>query len=181
MLYGIVNLVSIVWLWRLAWAIGRGTSERSIGHYWKSFGISCAASAGVKFLGALLSDARTPMESALLNGFLAGLVGMVLIGLLVSGLAWCVARPFRVPVVTLPPANADDRPAPPVVRLAPSAARVAADRHYFISTGGRKSGPFVLAQMRSMWASGSITADSYYWSEGMNGWQPVTQLFHDAP
>ncbi len=181
MLYGIVNLVCIVWLWRLAWGIGRGTSERGNSHFWKSFGISCAASAGVKFLGALLEDARTPIESALLYGLLAGLVGMVVIGLLISGLAWCIARPFRIPAVAPPRATADDRPVAPVARSTPPAARTVADRHYFISTGGSESGPFVLAQIRSMWASGSITADSHYWSDGMADWQPVTQLLSCTP
>ena len=181
MLYGIVNLVCIIWLWRLAWGIGLGTSERGFAHFWRSFGISCAASAGFKFLGALLSDARTPIETALLNGLLAGLVGMVIIGLLVSCLAWCLAKPFRVPVVADPSVTTEDGPASPAARSTPSAATTQADRHYFISTGASESGPFVLAQIQSMWASGSITADSYYWFDGMADWQPVTQLLRDTP
>jgi hypothetical protein len=117
MLYGIVNIVCFVWLWCLAWKIGRGTSDRSVGHFWKSFGIACASSAVVKFLGAVLSDARTPIASSLLNGLFAGLVGMVVVGLAVSALAWCIARLFRVHAPLQPSGCIEAELAPPIAKF----------------------------------------------------------------
>jgi hypothetical protein len=114
MLYGIVNIICIVWLWWLAWRIGRGTSEHSIGYFWKCFCIACASSGGVKFFGALLSDSRTPIEAALLDGLLSGLVGMLVVGLAVAAVAWCIAQPFRTPIAN-PSQPAQDLTSPNVL------------------------------------------------------------------
>lgn len=98
MLFGIVNIICIVWLWRLAWRIGRGTSEQRIGHFWKCFCVACASSGIAKLLEAFLSDSRTPIRTILLDGLLSGFVGMLVVGLAVAAVSWCIARPFRTPV-----------------------------------------------------------------------------------
>ncbi|HKS28097.1 MAG TPA: GYF domain-containing protein [Pyrinomonadaceae bacterium] len=43
---------------------------------------------------------------------------------------------------------------------------------------GQKSGPYAITQLRSMWSSGAITANSQYWCEGMAAWQPILQMRH---
>jgi len=49
-------------------------------------------------------------------------------------------------------------------------------KQYFITSNGDKRGPYVLSQIQSMWNSGTITADSLYWSEGMAGAMPILEL-----
>lgn len=43
----------------------------------------------------------------------------------------------------------------------------------FISEGGAQSGPFTTQQIREMISLGSISADAYYWQEGMAEWSTV--------
>lgn len=47
---------------------------------------------------------------------------------------------------------------------------------YHIMTDGTQSGPFTLAQIRSMWATGRITATSRFWTEGQANWLPILSL-----
>lgn len=47
---------------------------------------------------------------------------------------------------------------------------------YHISLQGNVSGPFTLTQLQNMWQSGSVTADSFYWQEGFDEWQPITAI-----
>ena len=42
--------------------------------------------------------------------------------------------------------------------------------------GGQQHGPYVLDQIKSMWASGVITADALYWSEPDAAWKPLAEL-----
>lgn len=47
---------------------------------------------------------------------------------------------------------------------------------YFLYTGGEQRGPYVEAQIKTMWSAGGITADTYYWNESATEWEPVLQL-----
>lgn len=46
----------------------------------------------------------------------------------------------------------------------------------YLSRGEQQSGPFVQAQIRSMWANGVVTADTLYWYEGLADWQPIQEI-----
>ena len=46
--------------------------------------------------------------------------------------------------------------------------------------GGQQHGPYVLDQIKTMWASGIITADALYWNETDAAWQPVIELLSPA-
>lgn len=66
-------------------------------------------------------------------------------------------------------------PAPQPITISPQAVTV--DRRlFYISTAGLESGPFLLSQLQTMWAAGSITAVTYCWAEGMAEWRPVAEV-----
>lgn len=48
--------------------------------------------------------------------------------------------------------------------------------HYYISNGGDALGPYETGQLRSMWNTGQITANTLYWNEGSNNWCNITEL-----
>ncbi|MDA7668347.1 GYF domain-containing protein [bacterium] len=52
------------------------------------------------------------------------------------------------------------------------------DNQYWITTGGYKSGPYVISQLRSMWHSGMINANTLYWQEGFHGWVSLSNIIH---
>jgi hypothetical protein len=45
---------------------------------------------------------------------------------------------------------------------------------YFIHYQGQNRGPYAPDQIRSMWASGIITADAVYWADSV--WRPISEL-----
>jgi hypothetical protein len=47
---------------------------------------------------------------------------------------------------------------------------------YFISVHGKQSGPFTLFQLKSMWGSGQLTADTQFYSEARSAWTPLSSL-----
>ncbi len=47
---------------------------------------------------------------------------------------------------------------------------------YFLLKGDEQSGPFTIGQLRSMWQSGSITAQTQYWFEGAPEWRPLINI-----
>jgi hypothetical protein len=47
---------------------------------------------------------------------------------------------------------------------------------YFLLKGDEQSGPFTIGQLRSMWQSGSITAQTQYWFDGAPEWRPLINL-----
>ena len=52
---------------------------------------------------------------------------------------------------------------------------------YFIARrGGTQTGPYSLATIKQMLASGSISADYVAWCEGLADWRPVTEVLSDA-
>lgn len=51
---------------------------------------------------------------------------------------------------------------------------------YRIFHDGQAKGPYTLAQLRSMWASGHLTADALYREEGASAWEPIDGLALDA-
>jgi phage FluMu protein Com len=50
----------------------------------------------------------------------------------------------------------------------------------FLNMKGQKQGPYLKSQVQNMWNNGVITADSFYWHEGMREWEPVSKLISDA-
>lgn len=57
----------------------------------------------------------------------------------------------------------------------PLASNLAAS-HIHLLVGGEQRGPYVLDQIRSMWSSGSLTADTLWWTEGMTEWALIQAL-----
>src|SRR5437879_6178918 len=47
---------------------------------------------------------------------------------------------------------------------------------FFIHCQGQNRGPYALDQIRSMWASGIITADTLYWVQAESVWKPIVEL-----
>ncbi|HEV7404226.1 MAG TPA: DUF4339 domain-containing protein [Chthoniobacteraceae bacterium] len=47
---------------------------------------------------------------------------------------------------------------------------------YYLSRADVQSGPFTLSQLRSMWQTGSVTADATYRFDPAAEWQPLTNL-----
>ena len=47
---------------------------------------------------------------------------------------------------------------------------------YYIQAGGVQQGPYAESQLRTMWNSGSVPNDTFYWTEGMAEWAPIVQL-----
>lgn len=46
--------------------------------------------------------------------------------------------------------------------------------HYYISDGGQEQGPFIKSQLRSMWDKGALSAEAFYWREGMMKWEKIS-------
>jgi hypothetical protein len=46
----------------------------------------------------------------------------------------------------------------------------------YLFINNQQQGPYAIDQIRAMWSSGSITADSLYWHEGMSDWGSVQTL-----
>jgi hypothetical protein len=51
---------------------------------------------------------------------------------------------------------------------------------YRIMQDGQAKGPYTFAQLRSMWASGHLTADALYRQEGAADWEPIERLALDT-
>lgn len=51
---------------------------------------------------------------------------------------------------------------------------------YNISVNGVTKGPYTRLQLTSMWASGQITADALYWTDGMADWEAIEKLGMDS-
>ena len=47
---------------------------------------------------------------------------------------------------------------------------------YYLHRDGTQTGPFTIGQLRSMWQSGSITAQVQYWFEGATEWRPLINI-----
>ena len=48
------------------------------------------------------------------------------------------------------------------------------DDQYWLTIGGEQRGPYTIAQLRSMWNSGSITVNTLYWQHGFDEWFPLS-------
>jgi hypothetical protein len=51
---------------------------------------------------------------------------------------------------------------------------------FYIGINDKQAGPYTLEQLRSMWNSGSITANTLYWQEGMSDWKSVHTLLDSS-
>ena len=47
---------------------------------------------------------------------------------------------------------------------------------YYIYKDDQQIGPFTLGQLRSMWTSGTLTADTLFWHEGAIDWLPLRTI-----
>jgi hypothetical protein len=52
--------------------------------------------------------------------------------------------------------------------------------HYRLLIGQDERGPYTFEQLKSMWSSGMITADTHFWTDGMDAWQPIEDLGLDS-
>jgi hypothetical protein len=50
----------------------------------------------------------------------------------------------------------------------------------YLIVNEQQVGPYAIDQLKSMWSSGSITADTLYWHEGMDNWEVVHLLLGSA-
>jgi hypothetical protein len=50
------------------------------------------------------------------------------------------------------------------------------NRSWFFASGGQQQGPYPDAQLRELIASGTVTAETLVWSEGMAGWQRAADI-----
>jgi hypothetical protein len=50
------------------------------------------------------------------------------------------------------------------------------DRSWFFASQGQQQGPFPEAQLRQLIATGTVTAETLVWSEGMTGWQKAGDI-----
>lgn len=48
--------------------------------------------------------------------------------------------------------------------------------NFYVWQDNKQSGPYTLAQLRSMWAAGSVTASALICAEGKEEWQPAAGL-----
>jgi hypothetical protein len=46
----------------------------------------------------------------------------------------------------------------------------------YISNGGDALGPYEISQLRSMWSTGQITANTLYWDEVRQEWHGISEL-----
>jgi len=49
--------------------------------------------------------------------------------------------------------------------------------HYYLLINDKYQGPYTLEQIHSMWNSGSLTADTLYWTDGLKRWKSIEVLF----
>ena len=49
---------------------------------------------------------------------------------------------------------------------------------YYVHINGKVSGPYTLGQLRSMWQSGTVMADTIFWCEGNSDWQSLLSMRH---
>lgn len=47
---------------------------------------------------------------------------------------------------------------------------------FYLYLNDQQSGPYAIEQLRGMWSTGSLYADTLYWKEGMSNWMPVHTL-----
>jgi hypothetical protein len=47
---------------------------------------------------------------------------------------------------------------------------------YYIYQNGKQSGPYSLENLQAYWREGTITEQSYYWTDGMADWGAITDL-----
>ena len=70
-----------------------------------------------------------------------------------------------------PPKQAPPKPIPP-----PLPPQNLAASHIHLLVNGDQRGPYLLDQIRSMWSSGSLTADTLWWVSGMTEWAQIQTL-----
>jgi TM2 domain-containing membrane protein YozV len=47
---------------------------------------------------------------------------------------------------------------------------------YYVMLEEEKRGPYTLAQLQTMWRSGSLTVDTQYWFDGQGEWMPLSTI-----
>jgi hypothetical protein len=50
------------------------------------------------------------------------------------------------------------------------------DDQYWITISEEQRGPYTIGQLRSMWHSGTITANTLYWQQGFENWYPLSYI-----
>ena len=47
---------------------------------------------------------------------------------------------------------------------------------YHVLINDKQAGPYTIEQLRSMWASGTVTLDTHFWTPGTPDWQPLRTI-----
>ncbi len=47
---------------------------------------------------------------------------------------------------------------------------------YYVMVGEEKKGPYTLAQLQTMWKTGSLNVDTQYWFDGQGEWMPLSTI-----
>ena len=47
---------------------------------------------------------------------------------------------------------------------------------YHVLINDQQAGPYTIEQLRSMWASGTVTLDTHFWTAGMPDWRPLRTI-----
>jgi hypothetical protein len=49
---------------------------------------------------------------------------------------------------------------------------------YYFWSNDQQVGPYTMSEVRALWNTGQITADSLYWETGLPDWQPMAAIVH---
>jgi hypothetical protein len=52
------------------------------------------------------------------------------------------------------------------------------DDQYWITISDEQLGPYTIGQLRSMWHSGTITAETLYWQQGFENWYQLRHIIN---
>lgn len=52
------------------------------------------------------------------------------------------------------------------------------DDQYWITISDEQRGPYTIGQLRSMWHSGTITAETLYWQQGFENWYQLRHIIN---
>ena len=50
---------------------------------------------------------------------------------------------------------------------------------YYIKVKDAEKGPYVKSQIKSLWDRAEITADTFYFCKGMDGWKPLLEMMEE--
>lgn len=58
-----------------------------------------------------------------------------------------------------------------------AAGAILSAENYYLHIHGEQKGPYTIPQITHLYRTGLIAAETLFWAEGMDQWQPVTELW----